>query len=292
MWTVREPGRGADDGRGAQRLVTHGDVRHALGGCDDACSGVCAYGGAARLQVRTGRLGIHLVERFDRKRERGITSVGPEHLREHARERQRRRAIDRLVQRRHRQRFPEQLHQSWRLAVADEPLLHGLARRGRQTIGAAAHVRTRIFQRLTEAKHRQAIAPGERFPVHDTGNQVQRRRQWRADETGPHAAPVDDRNRQRGLDAHVRFRADAAQEREGLVIAPEQDVLTVIHPLARLAIGERRGAAAKRRTRFEHEHARAAIRKRTRGAEAREAGANHNYIGIRHVVPLATLYAA
>ena len=111
---------------------------------------------------------------------------------------------------------------------------------------------------------------------------MERRRQRRAHETGPHAAPVDDRNRQRRLDPHVRFRADAAQEREGLVIAPDEDVLTVVHPLARLAIGERGGAAAKRRTRFEHEHARAAVRERTRGAQACEASADHDHVVVRH----------
>ena len=77
-----------------------------------------------------------------------------------------------------------------------------------------------------------------------------------------------------GCDANVRFGADAAEKPKRLVIAAEEHVLPVVHALAGRRIGERGGAPAERRPRLEHEHARAALGQRRRGAQAGEAAAD------------------
>ena len=157
-----------------------------------------------------------------------------------------------------------------RLAVAHEPL------RARFRLRAAAACRRRRARpsgariRSTARRSRQPSASQR----HDAGQQVQRRRQRRARE--PRRAPgaIDDVDRELLLDAHVRLGADAAQEAERLVVAAEEHVLAVVHALAGGRIGERRRAAAERRPRLEHQHARAALGQRRRGAQPGEAGAD------------------
>ena len=107
---------------------------------------------------------------------------------------------------------------------------------------------------------------------------MQRRRQGRAPELRPPAGGVDERHAQLGLQAHARLGADAAEEPERLVIAAEEDVLAVVHQLARGRIDERGGAAAKPRAGVEDEHARAGLGETAGGGEAREASADHDRV--------------
>jgi hypothetical protein len=78
---------------------------------------------------------------------------------------------------------------------------------------------------------------------------VEGRRERRTDEARADAAAVDHRDGELRLKAHVVQRADVAQEREGLGVAAEQDVLTVVDELARVAVRKRRRATAEPRAR-------------------------------------------
>jgi len=68
--------------------------------------------------------------------------------------------------------------------------------------------------------------------------------------------------------------ADALEESKGVAVAAEQHMLPVVHTLARGGIGECRRAPAKRRPRFEDEHARAPFRQQRRRGEAGKASAD------------------
>lgn len=71
---------------------------------------------------------------------------------------------------------------------------------------------------------------------------------------------------------------DAVEEPECVAIAAEQHVLAVVHALACCRIGERRRAATERRTRFEHEHARAVFSKAGRGGKPRAPAADDDAV--------------
>src|SRR5262249_42774224 len=130
-------------------------------------------------------------------------------------------------------------------------------------------------ERCGHPQHGQTIAPFERVLVHDAGNEMQRRREHRlAREPRLAALPIDHRDAERRLDAHVAGGADVAQEVERLLIAAEQDVLTVVDELAGLAIGKRRRAAAEPRPRLEHDNAGPGARQPDGRAQAGEPGAD------------------
>jgi len=103
---------------------------------------------------------------------------------------------------------------------------------------------------------------------------MERCRQRRTREARALHRGVDHRHRELRIEAHVLQRADVAQERERLGIAPEQNVLSVVDQLARLAIGKRGRASPEASTRFEHEHARATPREAGRRAQAGTTGAD------------------
>ncbi len=89
-------------------------------------------------------------------------------------------------------------------------------------------------------------------------------------QTGDGALCVDAREREPLLELHGVGGADAGQIAPGLVVAPHQHMLAVVHVLARLAIEEGRGAPAQLSAGFEHEHPRAPVGQR---AGRRQAGA-------------------
>ncbi len=69
---------------------------------------------------------------------------------------------------------------------------------------------------------------------------------------------------------------------ERVGVAAEQDVLAVVDELAGLAILERGRASAEPRTRFEYEHARAALRQSNGCAQPGKSGTDDDYVVLRH----------
>ena len=92
------------------------------------------------------------------------------------------------------------------------------------------------------------------------------------------AATIDHRQLQSALPAHAIGGADAIEKRQRLDVAAHQDVLAVVDALAGCGIGERRGAAAKTRARFEDEHARAGFGQGGGGGKAGASAANHDRV--------------
>ncbi len=74
---------------------------------------------------RARRLGIHLVQRAQRQRDRRRPAIGAEHLGEHAHERRRQRFVWRLIERRERQRLPQPGRQLLGLPALAQPARHG-----------------------------------------------------------------------------------------------------------------------------------------------------------------------
>ncbi len=121
-----------------------------------------------------------------------------------------------------------------------------------------------------DAKYGQAISPPEGLPSHDPRGEMKWRRQRRAHQPRGTSLAIDDADGELRLQVNGRLSADPAQKPERLVVAAEEDVLTVVHALARGGVGERRGAPAERRPRFQHEHAHSALGKRRPSAQTGE----------------------
>jgi hypothetical protein len=141
------------------------------------------HGTPARLDERARG---HRVEIAQRRHGKTQSGRGPafENPVDDDRKRRCGRGIDRLVERRHRQRLPQQQDEPRRLAERLQPLPHGLVRARR---ASEAH-----------AEGGEAIAPAQRRPSQQSGEQVQRRRQRRADEAGAPPVGFDDLELERG----------------------------------------------------------------------------------------------
>ena len=111
---------------------------------------------------------------------------------------------------------------------------------------------------------------------------MQRRRQRRAREPRPPPCGIDQGHIELRLQAHVVDRADLAEEREGVGVTAEQDVLAVVDLLAGLAIGERRGPAAEPRARLEHEDARSTAGQPDGRGQPRKPRTNDNDVWAGH----------
>src|SRR6185436_4081701 len=111
--------------------------------------------------------------------------------------------------------------------MPQQPLSHrlmssGIIRRGVRVAG----------NHSTHAAQRQAIAPTDRPPAHDAGDQMERWWQWRARQ--PRMAPgtIDDLDREIALKLHAAVSAKASKKREGLAIRAHEHVLSVVDALA------------------------------------------------------------
>ena len=275
----REPRDRRDDAGRGPPLVTGFDGRHlttpvAVVAHDNLRERTSADRSSVALDVLTRGLRVHQVERFGRKGDGGGLGVVPEHLREHPREGGRRGLIRRLIERRERQRGPQHLTNARRLAVSHEPALDRLSRRRRFHGRPRPELSARVLQWRRHPQRGQTIPPRKRLPLEHPGDEMERCRQRRTCEARAPQGAIDHRHRELRIEAHVVQRADVAQEREGLGIAPEQNVLSVVHELARLAVGKRGRASPEASTRFEHEHARAAPGEAGGGAQAGKAGAD------------------
>ena len=210
---------------------------------------------------------VEVVERRHRQAERGGVAALEDPI-EHERERCRRGDVDRLVERRHGERLPEQLDQPRRLAHAAQPLPHGFV--GRAASGAERHPQSqRNRSRQPSAGHRSRPASrcsGDGSGGHSSRDRAPSRSTMSSDSLAASRTP--------------RFGADAPEKLEGLAVAPTTTCWPLSTALAGGRIGERRGPAAERRPRLEHEHAGAALGQRGRGAEPGEAAADDDHIGL------------
>ena len=148
------------------------DRQHAVRGDVNLRGRAGAHRSAARFDVAARRLGVHLVQRLGRQRDRRRPGIGAEHLRQHARKHRRRRLADRLVQRRERERLPQHLAQTRGLAVVHQPALDRLAgRRGqrrarraraRAARSAAARPSAGSTRRSAQPSASQSMTPASR----------------------------------------------------------------------------------------------------------------------------------
>ena len=164
------------------------------------------------------------------------------------------------------------------LAVRDQPLAHRLA--GRRRLAAA--------KGAGHAQRRQPIPPGDGRPAEDAGEQVPRAGQRRAAQLAEAAGAIGHRDAQAVLDRHQAVRADPAQEGPGVVIAAEQDVLAVVHPLAARLVAGGEGAPAEHRPGLGHDHPRPGVGQRTGSAQAGAAGADDHDVHRGHDVRAGT----
>ena len=230
---------------------------------------------AVLLEKRHTRLHERVRERLRRQHQRRVVGSRSEHAPNHLDECAGRGPVDGLVERGHRERLPQQLHETLRLAPAVQPGAHG------HRLGLALRAR---IERTRQAEHRQAVRPRQRRPGQHAGHELQRRRQRRAPQLGRAPGHVDHRHRQRRLHAQAIAGADAGQIRQGVVIAAEQHVLAVVHPVARHPVARGERAATEHGTRLDHHHAGARLGQGARGAQARTARADHDDVGGGHGV--------
>ena len=125
----------------------------------------------------------------------------------------------------------------------------------------------------------QTIVPTQCAPCHQPGNKVERRPQRRTSKPRCAAVTVDHVHRESILHLDVTGGANAIEEPERVAVAAEKDVLPVVHTFPGGGIGECRCTPAKRRPRFENEHAPALFGEQRRRREAREASADDD--GVR-----------
>ena len=151
--------------------------------------------------------------------------------------------------------------------VTNQPVTNSFAERGGRC-GSTGH-----------SQRGQTIVPTQRAPCHQPGNQVERRPQrWTSK---PRRAPftVDHVHRESILHLDVTGGTNAIEEPERVAVAAEKDMLPVVHTFAGGGIGECRCTPAKRRPRFEDEHARALFGEQRRRREPGEASADDD--GVR-----------
>ena len=204
------PRNGHHDSTGVETIAARLDVAHSSivevnsrGASDAHISPAC-------LDESPRRLGIQLVERARRQRQRRVSRAGAQHLRQHRSERRRGGHAHRLIEGGKRERLPQHLSDARGLAVVDEPLVHRLAwrrgnARGRLPSAPRSLLSLRRADWTGEPQRRQPIAPRQRLPVEQAGREIQRRRQ--SGQAQPAALPdCDRRNRPRGSAARARDR--------------------------------------------------------------------------------------
>jgi len=151
--------------------------------------------------------------------------------------------------------------------VTNQPFTNSFAERG----GPCGSAR--------DPQRGQTIVPTQRAPCHQPGNKVERRPQRRTSKPRRAAFPVDHVHRESILHLDVTGGTNAIEEPERVAVAAEKDMLPVVHTFAGSGIGECGCTPAKRRPRFEDEHARALFGEQRRRRESGEASADDD--GVR-----------
>ena len=264
------PRHARDHGRRLDVGLTHTHAEHAP--VVDHHLGRRARSHRAAVPLEEGHTRLHerVRERLRGQHQRRVVWSRPEHAPDHFDEGAGRGPVDGLIERSHRERFPQQLHQAIRLPPAAQPRAHG------HRLGLALRAR---LERPRQAEHRQPVRPGQRRPGQHAGHELHGRRQGRAAQFGRTPRHVDHGHGERRLHVQAVTRADPVQIRQGVVIAAEQHVLAVVHPVARQLVAGGEGAPAEHGTRLDHHHPRARLGQGAGGAQARAAGADHD--GIR-----------
>ena len=277
---MRMPNHGtaATTPRGRDVLAADVDAGHARAVGHHASERAGAHFPAAAFDEGARRLGVHLVQRAQRQRDRRRPSIGAEHLGEHAHEGRRERFVWRLIERRERQRLPQPGRQLLGLPALVQPARHGDVTVDRQRSGAR-ELPPRRLQRRPHPQDRQTVPPRHRRPRQHRAEQVQRRRQRRTLQHRPVAGPIQVGHAQRRLPAHVALGTDAAKKRERLRVAAKEHVLAVVDELAGDAIGEGRRPSPELRTGLEYQHPAAGLGQRRGGRQTREAGADDDHVG-------------
>jgi hypothetical protein len=230
------------------------------------------------LHKRPSGTGIELLEWTRGQCDPGIGRLGASDVREGPNKGGRRRLIGTLVQGGQRQRLPEQLAQPSCLSMPDQPASDGLARRRGPDTGHAGELAAGETQGAGEPEDRAPVAKVESVPLEQTGQQVQRGTKRRADEPGTTAGRIDRGHIELGLQAQVARRPDPRQEPPGLVVAPEQDVLTVINQLTGHAVPERGRPSAQPCPGFEDDDPATTLGQGRRRAQSGEPGADDDDI--------------
>ena len=212
-----------------------------------------------------GRLGVHQIQRLRRKTDGRRPRVGAEHLGQHPGEHAARppasagwlsaastsgcQSISRSLG-----VCPFLTSQSSTVSPGEAAILGAPGRSDRRARRSGVAMRS-IESRSRQPRASQSSTPA---PPDESGAGSAR-----ALEARRPTLPVHHRHGQLRLEPHVLERADLAEEREGLDVAAEQDVLAVVDPLAGVAVAERRRAPAEPRARLEHQdpRARAAARR-------------------------------
>ena len=240
---TRKPWDGRDDRPGRPARAGGFDGVHALRRHPDRCDGPGSDLTAVAFDERACRFGVHQMQRPGRERDRSGARIGAKHLGEHPREARRSGAVRRLIERRQRERLPEHLTKRLRLTVPHEPALDRLTRRGCDQGAMAARVSKTQLERRRHSQGSHAIRPAQRVPLEETGDEMPRRRERGARQPCAAAGAIDHRDAQLGLESHVVDRPDRIEERKGLPVTTEQDVLAVVDQLARLGVGKRSGTS-------------------------------------------------
>jgi hypothetical protein len=275
---AREPRNRRDDGGDSPVLVSGDHARDGAARHLDRRGRSGQHGAARPFDVRAGRLGVHPLKRRRRQDDGRGALVRAEHLRQDARKRRGGGAGRRLVERRQGEGLPQHFLQARRLAVSDQPVLHGFSGRSGNPRRARPQRAQLGAERSRHAQDGQFIRPGERAPVEHAGEEMERRRQVGTLEPRSAPRPIDHGHGERPLNPDLLEGADLSQEVEGVRITAEQHVLTVVDDVARLAVGKRGRSSAEPATRLDDEHARAAPGEPHGSAQAGEAGADDGHV--------------
>ena len=258
----REPRHARDDGAGRDALAAQVHSHRTIAVDDHPRREAAAYGMTVLLEITASWLGKQVIERAPREADRGIARAAAEHPRDNLDEGRRRRHRGRLVQRRHRERFPQDLVKARRLPVRGQPLVNGAANLDARA-KARAYVRgigTRAItyvgpsfslgitdvgpsfssgvglpfavqapEHPAKPQGSQPIAHAERRPSQQSNDQMKGRRQRRRVKAGTPSRAVEDFEIQRRVEDHAVGGADRAEEGKRLVITAEENVLAVIH---------------------------------------------------------------
>ncbi len=151
--------------------------------------------------------------------------------------------------------------------VTNQPFTNSFAERGGP------------FGSARDSQRGQTIMPTQCAPCHQTGNKIERRPQRRTSKPRRAAFTVDHVHHESILHLDVTGGTNAIEEPERVAVAAEKDMLPVVHTFAGGGIGECRCTPAKRRPRFEDEHARALFGEPRRRRESGEASADDDGVG-------------
>ncbi len=124
---------------------------------------------------------------------------------------------------------------------------------------------------LAESQSGEAQQPRQEAPGED------RHGRERESRDGP--SGLDERDGKAWLQIQPIPGSETIEEQKRVAVAPQEQVLPIVHRAARLRIHPRPGAAAQIRARLEEEDPGAPLGEQRGGGQSREAAADHDRIG-------------